>query len=79
MKKKLLPLVLVFVSMSGVAAEFAVTKSATPGSLSRTSGKAISVHRISGTDYPRGSSISAALVGISWNSTSYPQSTGETA
>lgn len=77
MKRKLLPLALMFVSISGVAAEASVTKTATPNSLSRISGKAISMHRVSGTDYPRGSSMSAALVGVSWSATSYPQSIGE--
>ena len=78
MKKKLLPLALVFVSMSGMAADYAITKTATPYSIMGTV-RGHSMHRVMGQDYPRGYRYEPALVGISWNATVFPKSTGVTA
>lgn len=78
MKKKLMPLALVFVSLSGVAADFAITKTATPYSMLGTA-RGHSMHRIMGHEYPRGYASRPALVGVSWRATSFPQSVGEKA
>ncbi|NBB12522.1 hypothetical protein [Pseudomonas sp. SLFW] len=77
MNKKLLPLALVFVSMSGMAAEMSVTKTGTPGPLSRISGKQTTVHRVGVTDAPATVRRNGAIVGVSWSLASYPQSVGE--
>jgi hypothetical protein len=79
MKKKLMPLALLFVSLSGVAAEFSVTKSSTPYPISGGA-RGHSMHKLMSPDYPTGQAMmNAHIKGISWNIASYPQSRGERA
>lgn len=76
--RKLLPVALLFVSMSGVAAEFSVTKSMAPFSIYKPGYKGISVHQVMGVDYPRGAKTVSRLKSISWSTTLYPNATDET-
>lgn len=79
MNKKLLPLGLMLLSLSSVAAEFSVTKTSTPYPISGGA-RGHSLHRLMSTDYPTGQSMHAArLRAVSWTATSYPQSTDEKA
>jgi hypothetical protein len=80
MKKKLLPLALMFVSVTGMAGEFSVTKTERPNAIFKSGVKAFSMHRLNNRDYPTGASMyMSQLVGISFSATSFPQSIGETA
>jgi hypothetical protein len=75
MKKKLLPLALMFVSVAGMATEFSVIKAATPNLITVPRGTGLSVYNIVSTDM-HGSFLSH-IDSIEWSTTGYPQSVGE--
>jgi hypothetical protein len=75
MKKKLMPLALVFVSLSGVAGEYSVTMADTPNLITIPGGTGLSVYTVRSTDIQ--SRTLAKVVSIDWNTTGYPQSIGE--
>ncbi len=77
--RTLLPAVLLFVSMAGVAGEFSVTKSASPGYVYKAFTRGVSVFRIQGNDYPRGAKTVSALNRVNWSTTYYPKATVERA
>ncbi|MFJ5296825.1 hypothetical protein ACIQAL_09900 [Pseudomonas sp. NPDC088368] len=75
MNKKLLPLALVFVSMSGMAGEFSVTKSKMPYRIVVSPGAG-------GASFPIGYMDTRpramyTLESIDWSTTGFPQSVGE--
>jgi hypothetical protein len=75
--KKMLPVALFFISLSGVAAEFTVTTSEMPRAISRPGVDAFSSHYLKALEFPRGVFPSARIKSISWSTASYPRSTGE--
>jgi hypothetical protein len=77
--KKVLPIALLFVSLSGVAAEFTVTTTGRPDVISRPGVGAFSFHRLRAKDFPREAYPSARIKSISWSTTQYPRSTNESA
>jgi hypothetical protein len=77
--KKMLPVALFFISLSGVAAEFTVTTSEIPRAISRPGVDAFSSHYLKALEFPRGVFPSARIKSISWSTAGYPDSTGVTA
>jgi hypothetical protein len=75
--RTLLPVVLLFVSVAGVAGEFSVTKTMSPGFVYKPPTKGISVFRVQGTDYPRGAKTVSTLNRVDWSTTWYPNGTTE--
>ena len=76
MKKKLLPLALMFVSVTGMAGEFSLTKSKAPHRIIVSPGMGGAAFPIGYMDTrPR---TSYTLESIEWSTTGFPQSVGET-
>lgn len=75
--RTLLPAVLLFVSMAGVAGEFSVTKSASPGFVYKPPQRGIAVFHVQGNDYPRGAMTVSTLKRVDWSTTMYPNGKDE--
>ncbi len=75
--RTLLPAVLFFVSMAGVAGEFSVTKSASPGFVYKPPIRGVSVFHVLLNDYPRGAMTVSTLNRVDWSTTGYPNGTNE--
>ncbi|MDB6141394.1 MAG: hypothetical protein JWP80_438 [Pseudomonas sp.] len=75
--RTLLPAVLLFVSVAGVAGEFSVTKSMSPGSIYKPPQRGVSVFHVQGNDYPRGAKTVSTLNRVDWSTTLYPTATNE--
>jgi hypothetical protein len=75
--RTLLPAVLLFVSVSGVAGEFSVTKSNSPGHVYKPPTRGLSIFNMRPGDYPRGAEGVSILKSIDWNTTMYPSALSE--
>lgn len=75
--KKLLPLALLFVSVSAMAGEFSVVKSKSPG-VNRPGPASFTIHRPTFADYPRGAYGQTKIKYIDWSTANYPASPGMT-
>jgi hypothetical protein len=75
--RALLPAVLLFVSTVGVAGEFSVTKSASPGFVYKPPIRGVSVFHVLLNDYPRGAMTVSTLNRVDWSTTGYPNGINE--
>lgn len=77
--KKLMPLALLFVSVSAMAGEFTVVKSKSPDTMVNAGRATFTMHRPTFSDYPRGSYGQTRIKYIEWRRASYPSSPDATA
>lgn len=79
MMKKLMPLALLFVSVSAFAGEFTVVKSKSPDTMINPGRATFTIHRPTFGDYPRGAYGQTKIKYIEWRRASYPASPDTTA
>ncbi|RMO39174.1 hypothetical protein ALQ43_05019 [Pseudomonas savastanoi pv. glycinea] len=77
--KKLVPLLLLFLSSASQSADYSVTTTRTPTTINGPRHNAFSRHQLRLSDYPRGAANNSRLRKISWTATSFPDSKGERA
>lgn len=75
--RRLLPAVLLFVSVAGVAGEMSVTKSGVPSTMFRPNVAGISMFHVTSADMRGSHWGDPKLTSIEWSTAGYPSSTGE--
>lgn len=75
--RTLLPAVLLFVSVAGVAGEMSVTKSGVPSLMFRPGMAGISMFHVLSADMTGSHWGNPTLTSIDWNTTGFPSSSGE--
>lgn len=77
--KKLMPLALLFASVSAMAGDFTVVKSKRPDTMVNPGRATFTMHRPAFSDYPRGAYGQTKIKYIEWRTASYPASPDATA